>query len=211
MRIPYRIDYMITFFCPPETKGICASLANIIHIILRRQSMSNPLNHADIKLAAVCGLFCPSCSAYIGTTEDPERLKVSAARFGLPPEELECLGCRSEKRSFFCRTRCKMAACAADKGIDFCSECDEYPCAELKEFQSLAPHRIELWESLDMVKEKGLIAWYEAMRARYSCLECGTVNSAYDNACRKCGTDPSCSYVQKHKEQIEQNAGKMKR
>ncbi len=166
--------------------------------------MSKSDEKADIQLAAVCGLFCPACTVYIGTMEDPERLKATAARFGLPPEELECHGCRSDKRSFFCRTRCKMAACAADKGIDFCSECDEYPCGELKEFQSLAPHRIELWESLDMVKNKGLEAWFEAMQARYACPACGAINSAYDGACRKCKAEPSCEYVEKHKEPIAQ-------
>lgn len=142
--------------------------------------MSGLDNKADIKLAAVCAFFCSAFTAYIGTMGDPERLKASAARFRLPAEDLECHGCRSDKGSFFCRTRCKMAARAAQKGVGFCSECDDYPCGELKEFQSLAPHRIELWESLGIVKEQGLNAWYDAMRQRYACPVCGTINSAYD-------------------------------
>ncbi len=36
----------------------------------------------DKKLAAVCGLFCPACTIYIGTREDPDRLKASARRTG---------------------------------------------------------------------------------------------------------------------------------
>ena len=139
-------------------------------------------NAPDKKLAAVCGLYCPACSVYIGTTEEPERLKMLAERFGMPVSELECLGCRSDKRSFFCRSRCKMAACAAEKGISFCGECSEYPCEELKVFQSQAPHRIELWESLGIAKEQGLDAWFAHMRERYACPGCGTVNSAYDAA-----------------------------
>ena len=173
--------------------------------------MSACENARDIESAAVCGLYCPACSAYIGTTEEPERLKALAERFGMPVCELECLGCRSEKRSFFCRTRCKMAACAAEKGIGFCSECDEYPCGELKEFQSQAPHRLELWESLDFVKAYGLKAWISHMRERYACPDCGAVNSAYDVACRKCGADPGSAYVAVHREQIERSAGRMKR
>lgn len=172
--------------------------------------MDNTKNEADIKLAAVCGLFCPACSLYIGTTEEPERLQAFAARFGLPAEELECLGCRSEKRSFYCRGRCKMASCAAEKGISFCSECEEYPCEELKAFQLQAPHRLELWESLDLAKEQGLDTWFETMRQKYTCPTCSAINSAYDDTCRKCGEVPSCAYVQTHREQIGQGAGRMK-
>ncbi len=165
---------------------------------------------ADIRLAAVCGLFCPSCSVYIGTTEEPERLRAMAARFGMPVEELECLGCRSEKRSFYCRDRCKMAACAAEKGLSFCGECGEYPCEEIKTFQSQAPHRLDLWSSLELAKADGLELWYEAMRARYSCPACGAVNSAYDETCRKCGSTPSCAYVQEHGEEVARFTGRIK-
>ena len=68
------------------------------------------------KLSAVCGLFCPSCTVFIGTKEDPQRLKAIADRFQMPVEEWECEGCRSEKRSYYCKNICKMAACAAEKG-----------------------------------------------------------------------------------------------
>ena len=48
-------------------------------------------NHCipDKRLAAVCGLFCPACSVFIGTKEDPERLKVVAERLQRSVEELE--------------------------------------------------------------------------------------------------------------------------
>jgi hypothetical protein len=104
-----------------------------------------------------------------------------------------------------------MASCAAEKGVSFCSECDQYPCGELKEFQSQAPHRLELWESLDMAKDEGLEAWFDAMHSRYACPGCGAVNSAYDAACRKCGAAPSCSYVETHGEQIAQSVSRLSR
>jgi len=49
----------------------------------------------DKRLAAVCGLFCPACTLFIGTKEDPERLKMVAMRIQLSVEELECHGCQS--------------------------------------------------------------------------------------------------------------------
>ncbi|HKZ56796.1 MAG TPA: DUF3795 domain-containing protein [Thermodesulfovibrionales bacterium] len=168
-------------------------------------------NHCipDKRLAAVCGLFCPACSVFIGTKEDPERLKVIAKRLQRSVEELECHGCRSEKRCFYCGS-CKETRCAAEKGIDFCGECTEYPCEELRIFQTEMPHRIELWKSQERIKEIGYEKWYKEMIEHYSCPTCRTLNSAYDMACRKCGTTPSCAYVSLHKDEIIQYLDKRK-
>jgi hypothetical protein len=172
--------------------------------------MNNNNNiNSDKSLAAVCGLFCPSCTVYIATHEDPERLKILAERFGLPPEELMCDGCRAERRSFYCRGRCHMAKCAAGKGIDFCGGCDEFPCDNLKEFQSQLPHRIELWDSLKRIDEAGWGTWFAEQTSDYSC-DCGTINSAYDFECRECGAEPSCGYVKKHKDTIEKGGARLR-
>ncbi len=157
---------------------------------------------ADKKLAAVCGLFCPACTIFIGTREDHERLKVLAEHAHKPVEELRCDGCRSEKRCYYCRERCKMGKCASEKGVDFCGECNEYPCEDLRAFQAAMPHRIELWKSQERIKEVGYEKWYREMIEHYSCLKCGTINSAYDLKCRNCGGEPSCEYVSRHKQAI---------
>ena len=103
-----------------------------------------------------------------------------------------------------------MVACASDKGIEFCGECDEYPCEELKKFQAERPHRIELWESQEQIAEDGFSAWFEEMIEHYSCPNCHTINSAYDKACRTCGAEPSCRYVQLHQQDIENFLSKSK-
>jgi hypothetical protein len=156
----------------------------------------------DKNLAAVCGLFCEACSLYIATREDPARLKKLAAQFGISEEEVKCHGCRSEKRGPYCRI-CHMAPCAASHGVEFCSSCSEYPCAGLKAFQAERPHRIELWQSLEQVRDRGWECWMADMRRHYACSSCGTHNSAYDSKCRKCGAEPSCGYVALHGEAIQ--------
>jgi len=159
----------------------------------------------DKTLAAVCGLFCPACQVFIGTREDPAKLAVMAQRFQKPLEELQCSGCRSAKRCFYCETVCFMTKCAAGKGVEFCGDCRDYPCKGLQEFQALAPHRVELWKSHARRKEVGLETWYAEMIEHYSCKKCGTINSAYDVKCRKCGSDPSCEYVRLHRSEIEKH------
>src|SRR5512135_2399367 len=109
----------------------------------------------DKDLAAVCGLFCPACTIYIGTKEDPARLAAIARRLGRTVEDLQCNGCRTKTRCFYCRTVCTMAKCAAEKGAEFCGLCPDYPCGTLKTFQADMPHRIELWRSQDRIKEAG--------------------------------------------------------
>jgi hypothetical protein len=158
----------------------------------------------DKKLAAVCGLFCPACSVFIGTKEDPARLNVIAQRVQRPVEELRCNGCRSEKRCFYCESKCIMAKCAAAKGVDFCGECAEYPCMDLKAFQAEMPHRIELWKSQERIKEAGYEKWYAEMIEHYSCPKCRALNSAYDLKCRKCGEEPGSGFVARHKKELEQ-------
>lgn len=153
-------------------------------------------------LAAVCGLYCGACTLFIATNEDPARLKGLSERFQVSEEVMKCFGCRSGKRGPYCQT-CKMFSCAAERGIEFCSECEDYPCSDLKQFQSERPHRIELWDDLKRIKDTGYKNWLKEIKGNYTCSQCQSINSAYDIECRKCGEEPSCQYVAKHKEAIE--------
>lgn len=166
----------------------------------REKDLSGDL---DKEAAAVCGLFCKACSWHIATAEDRERLERLAAEFHLSVEESECQGCRSGKRLPYCE-RCRMSFCAAERGIDFCSQCPEYPCSDLRQFQSAMPHRIELWVNLERIKSVGYRQWLKEIAERYACPRCQTINSAYDLRCRKCGEEPACEYVARHRQEIEQ-------
>jgi hypothetical protein len=156
---------------------------------------------SDIQKAAVCGLFCPSCTVYIATNEDPSRRAGLAKILNTDEESLLCDGCRADRMSSFCKS-CSFRSCADKKGISFCSECEEYPCEKLVAFQAERPHRIDLWKSLDEVRHIGLDGWFAKMERDYTCEKCGTINSAYDTICWKCGGDPSCPYVARNRDTI---------
>lgn len=158
--------------------------------------------------AAVCGLFCKSCPTFIGTVDDPEGLAKLAERIGTPIEQLQCEGCRSEKKNDYCKA-CKMFACAIEKGHNFCGACPEYPCEEFNNFAGVGAHRIEAGTSQQRIKEVGFEQWYQEMLDHYSCPQCQTINSAYHPVCRKCGNDPSCNYVAQNKAEINQRLSKM--
>jgi len=152
-------------------------------------------------LAAVCGLFCEACSIYIASREDPERLALLAARFGQSEEETYCEGCRAGKRMAYCRS-CTMFVCASERGLAFCSECVEYPCKDLLAFGAERPHRADIEKDLEQIGQIGAEAWMDEMRRRYTCPECGTINSAYDLKCRRCGHEPGNAFVDEHREAI---------
>lgn len=156
----------------------------------------------DKNLAAVCGLFCPSCIIFIAQRESPKNRKLIAESIHIPVEDLHCDGCRSENRFAYCDT-CKMASCAEERGIEFCGECEEYPCKELEEFQAAMSHRIELWQNQSRIREVGYEQWFEEMLEHYACSQCGTINSAYHLVCRACGFTPSCAYVNLHRDKIK--------
>lgn len=158
------------------------------------------------ELAATCGLVCSACSVFIATKEDPERLKRISLRFGIPEEEVRCLGCGSDKRFGPCSS-CIFSPCATGKGLTTCSECASFPCKDLKDFQAALPHRLDLWEDLEQAKHLEQAEWVTKVQQKYTCCQCGTINSAYDLSCRKCGQTPSCDFVERHMEVLKKHLG----
>lgn len=149
----------------------------------------------DKQTSAVCGLLCKSCTIYIATKENnTELLSKIAERLQLSLEETQCKGCRSNVLSSHCKT-CFFRECAENKNIEFCSECNEYQCSKLKEFQLKMPHRVDLFQSLDRIKEIGREKWYIEIFERHSCTECGEINGWYELVCRHCGNEPSSAFV----------------
>jgi hypothetical protein len=160
--------------------------------------MTTPLAPPDT--VGVCGAFCRACGLFLGSTEEPARLEAFAKRTNRSPSEVTCHGCRSDVVCGHCRA-CKLRACAEGKGLSFCADCTEFPCAEI---DALASKDItgQLIADCRAIKEHGWEAWCSAKAADFSCPSCGTLNSAYDLTCRKCGHDPSNPLVGRHKDAL---------
>lgn len=161
------------------------------------------------EIAAVCGLYCGACGIYLATqSNDTEKLAQYAIRLNQPLEETYCKGCRSNQKTAWCR-ECKMIKCAEEKGVDFCGSCNDYPCEMLKNFQSLMPHRAELWESQARIAEVGAEAWTKEMEKHFSCQACGKGNTSYDLKCPACGNIPGNQFAEKHQAAIKEYLSKM--
>jgi predicted RNA-binding Zn-ribbon protein involved in translation (DUF1610 family) len=151
--------------------------------------------------AGACGLWCGACFVYIASRDDPESLAWFASRMGQTVDEARCEGCRSRKLSKYCET-CDLIVCARQRGHEFCGECSDFPCPKLVAFGEERPHRIEILPDLKRIADIGGDAWIEEVAVRYTCPDCGTVNSAYHLKCRHCGHEPGSPYAGDHFEEI---------
>ncbi len=122
-------------------------------------------------LTSPCGLDCFNCEVHENNVTDEMR-KMLSAKFGLPPEEVQCKGCREQKGARLVFPLCETYKCATDKGIEFCHECDDFPCQKLQPASDGAngyPHNMKLY-NLCRMNAVGLDEWAKeasGIRKRY--------------------------------------------
>ena len=160
-------------------------------------------------MVTACGLYCGACGIYIATQEnDTEKILQYALVLKQTFDETLCDGCGAKRKSLHCSKMCTFIDCKGKKLVDHCIDCDEFPCKALIEFKLKMPHRAEIFDSQNRMKEIGMEEWLVEMQDNFACQRCKTVNSAYHLACRKCGNIPSCRFVFNHKDLIEQYLSK---
>lgn len=166
-------------------------------------------NSANKNLVSACGLYCGACGIYIATQEnDSEKMLQYAMVLNQSYDDTLCDGCGAVRKSLHCSKMCTFIDCKQQKGVNSCTDCDEFPCQALYEFKSKMPHRAEIIEMQHKMQEIGTENWLIEMKDYFSCQQCKTVNSAYHLACRKCGNTPACRFVSQHKDAIEQYLSK---
>ncbi len=165
----------------------------------------------DKRHASVCGLFCPACPVFMAHNRSPELKPRLAEMMGISPEEVKCEGCRSTNRFALCKQWCTFDKCALERGVDFCGQCDEFPCAQYKAFQLEKPHRIEMYEDQQRLGQVDVDVWLEEKTGQFSCPECGNLNSFYMLQCPECGNTPACAFVEKHMDKLKAHLSKQRK
>ncbi len=126
-------------------------------------------------LAAPCGIDCSLCQLYKALTDENLRALI-IERLKMPAEKATCTGCRSIDG--FCPVigeQCATYVCATKKGVDFCSDCDDFPCQKLMPCSDRAdklPHNIKVY-SLTLRKHQGEKEWKKAIPEIYKLYYCG--------------------------------------
>ena len=134
-----------------------------------------------------CGLYCGACPVLRANEEN--RVAKQAEEWKTQPEEITCHGCKSDVLSGYCRS-CEIKACAVEKGLEFCVDCTEYPCACLVAFRDDEwLHHSAITRNLMELERIGLVRWLEAQAARWRCPACSHRTSWYDETCSACGAN----------------------
>ena len=130
------------------------------------------------ELIAPCGMNCNVCSNYLALENDTK-----AKGIKLP----YCNGCRQRnKKCSFIKKKCKKVL---DNKVDFCYECNEFPCElfkkpVFKKYETL--YRMNMVENLRYMKEYGLAKFLEAEKKKWECPNCGQVICCHNGICYSC-------------------------
>ncbi|MDR3557574.1 MAG: DUF3795 domain-containing protein [Syntrophobacteraceae bacterium] len=118
------------------------------------------------ELTSPCGLDCFNCPMYLAE-DTPLGMAMRTAiaqKLGLPYDRTRCPGCRNGQgvRSYMGATEpCEIYKCTSLKKIDFCFECDGFPCDLLHPYAdqaSVRQHNMKLF-NLCMIRRMGLDEW----------------------------------------------------
>ncbi len=120
---------------------------------------------------APCGLDCFNCEIFSQNITDQLR-EMMARHRGISPEDAACDGCRvmmAKDKPFL---NCATYKCAKKKGVEFCFQCNEFPCSNLMPARDGAdryPHNFKLY-NLSRMKLIGIDKWIDEsmnIRKRY--------------------------------------------
>ncbi len=146
------------------------------------------MNPQELKeLTAICGIDCFNCEFFHTNIDDffaklpPERKAAFEAR-GMTLEKLRCQGCRVSGCTAI-GGPCETLTCAREKKVDFCFECQQFPCHRLQPLAEGAeryPHNLKVY-NLTAIKNRGIEAWAE---------EVGTIRQRYFHGHFKIGAGP---------------------
>jgi hypothetical protein len=116
----------------------------------------------EIKMIAPCGIYCGGCPVL--TCQNNPDLQEALKKRGLNPELIPCQGCRTNKGiCAFHEGECATYQCVKTKGVDFCFECDSFPCEKLypcADRAEVLPHNMKVL-NLAFIQKHGIAAWLE--------------------------------------------------
>jgi hypothetical protein len=117
-------------------------------------------------LTAPCGRDCFNCPFYLAKTSE-NFCKVFARKLNTEPDKIKCGGCRNIKgdcqalKNYGFSGKCKIYKCSIEKNVDFCFECNDFPCKLLHPVADRGdkfPHNLKVY-SLCQIKKLGLEEW----------------------------------------------------
>ena len=81
-----------------------------------------------------CGYNCAICPAQSDDLKEREKLVTIWKKYfgheAYTPENVRCDGCKVDGR--LADKNCEARPCVKEKGLDFCMDCDDFPCGKVR-------------------------------------------------------------------------------
>lgn len=134
-----------------------------------------------------CGHDCSRCFTYIATVTNDDDLRIQSEifykdEFGLdvPLEDIHCQGCCSEDVFYLCR-ECPWVRCCIGHNIDVCSNCGQYPCQALSQYQEKYVNKVNQAQETDKLYEVAYCGLACFLCSERDCIGC------HNGGCEKHG------------------------
>lgn len=117
------------------------------------------------RIIAPCGIDCFNCELFEENITEELQTRLSEMT-KIPQEKITCRGCADGNICLFLEMQgksCKTADCTKEKEVNYCYECNTFPCEYLMPIADGAakyPHNIKLY-NLCQMKRMGIDAWAE--------------------------------------------------
>jgi hypothetical protein len=100
-----------------------------------------------LDMVAPCGIDCGICE--LNLCDENSELHSGLISRGIPKEKIPCKGCRAINGDCPVIPRiCDTYTCITEKGLDFCFDCDDFPCIKLHPSSDRAdvlPHNLKVF------------------------------------------------------------------
>jgi len=100
-----------------------------------------------------CGIVCDECDIH-RAAEDASLAKEIAARFQqrlgteVAAEDIRCEGCKGARDRHWSPDCWILKCCVDERGLEFCYQCEDFPCPRLAEWASTSPRYTAALERL---------------------------------------------------------------
>jgi len=127
---------------------------------------------------SICGLNCAKCDIY-QAAHGNDKLRDEIVNWFrekhnkiVKPEQIICEGCRGPLDDHW-SPKCKLMLCARNKGLQYCFQCEDFPCVNVNKFSSddIFHHRRTI-ENLKRMKKIGIKGWIAEQKRKGQCVFC---------------------------------------
>lgn len=130
-----------------------------------------------LELLAPCGMDCSTCSAYLAYRNGVRKKRGRISH---------CIGCRPRnKQCAYLKGQCELLP---GNKIEFCFQCERYPCERLKRFDQRyrRTYGVSPIQNLEEIRRDGSEAFLRAQLHRNRCAQCGGALSVHNKKCFAC-------------------------